>query len=206
MFQAANPQPKIQSRRPKVLIEDYTPDENDKKLRQWLDGWRWEISRDIHGVENFGCLNFMTGHLLQRICDAAHHNLINSTEDLYKETGWHFTDEYGQTVVDKIKEITPIAPQPSKIATVRKCSKYGQPGHTSELFTTPLFFPYSGDLQTPERWQHCPKYSPVESEAPNRRAVGAHPGDPSSVSFCVEPIPVEPGLSLQTEHYPRKST
>ena len=147
----------------------------------------------------------MTDHLLQRVCDATHHSLINSTDDLYKETDWHFTDEYGQTVVDKIKEIVPIAPQPSKTATVRKCSKYGQPGHISELFTTPLFFPYSGDLQTPECWQHCPKYSPVESEAPNRRAVGAHPGDPSNVLFCVEPIPVKPGLTLQTVHYSRKS-
>ena len=98
-------------------MKEYVPNENDKELRRWLDSWRWKISRDIYGapcVKRLGCSNFMADGLLDQICAAAHHNLITSIDDLDKETRWHFIKEYGQTLVDKIKEIIPIVPPTSE--------------------------------------------------------------------------------------------
>lgn len=138
MFRVPNSQPKTQLRRSKR--KDYTPNKDDEKLRQWLEDWRRETSKNLYGVHfvrHFGCSTVMTDDTLGQICDAAHQNLIASTNDLYKETRWHFIDKYGQIIVDKIRDIIPrvIAPPPSKPPTVRKCSKCGQTGHNSEFFT-----------------------------------------------------------------------
>ena len=70
----------------------------------------------------------MTDHL-QRIYDATHHSLVNSTDDLYKEIGWHSTDEYNQTFVDKIKEIVPIVPRPSKTARTEVLEMWSIPSY-----------------------------------------------------------------------------
>ena len=75
--------------------KDYIPDENDKILRQWLNDWRQESSEDAYGkivVRYFGCSSFMPNNTLERICDAAHYDLIASIDDLNKETHWHLAD------------------------------------------------------------------------------------------------------------------
>ena len=132
---------RTQSRWPKA--KDYIPDENDKMFRQWLNDWRRKTSGDTYGkacVRRIGYSNRMLNSTLELICDAAHKNLIASVDDLYKETNWYLTDEHGQTVVDKIKELTPTAPpsksHPAPVPKPRrvKCSNCGQVGHTSERF------------------------------------------------------------------------
>ena len=140
MFQVFDPAPKTQLRRSQ--IKDYIPTESDKNLRKWLDDWRRKTSKEVHGeycVRYYGPLNIMLDDTFERICDAAHHNLITSVDDLYKETRWHLTYEYGQTIIEKIKEIILVdlppstAPHPVKQPQPRKCSSCGQVGHTSEL-------------------------------------------------------------------------
>jgi hypothetical protein len=140
MFQVPNAGPKSQSHRSK--IKDYIPNERDKKLRQWLDDWRQKTSEDVYGkssINYFGCSTVMLDSILERICDAAHQNLISSVDDLHKETRWYLTHKYGQTVIDAIKTIMPATLPPSeshpaKTPKVHKCSSCGRVGHTSELF------------------------------------------------------------------------
>jgi len=140
MSQVSDLESKTRSRRSEV--QDYVPDENDKKFRQWLEDWRRQTSEDLYGayfLGYFGYSNVMTTYTLDRICDAAHQNLITSTDDLYRETGWHLTDEYGQIIVDKIREIMGgSAPPPPKKPAIRKCSKCGQPGHDSKFVVSLL--------------------------------------------------------------------
>jgi len=142
MFQTPDTRPQPQLRRSK--IKDYIPDENDDILQQWLDDWRWYTSEEVFGkasVRYFGCSNVMLDATLERICDAAHHGLIRSIDDLYKETQWHFTDQYGQIIVDAIKDMIPAAPpQESRPATAkeRRCSVCGEVGHTSEHYNSLL--------------------------------------------------------------------
>ena len=88
----------------------------------------------------------MADSTLDQICDAAHQHLISSTNDLFKETRWHLTNEFGQTIVDQIKEVIPAAPPPLKTTATRKCSQCGQPGHNSEHFTTHIPYPHSGNF------------------------------------------------------------
>ena len=124
MFQVQDPRPKTQLRRSKK--KDYIPNENDKRLRSWVDDWRRKTAVGTYGaacVKRFGCSNIMTDQVLDQVCHAAHHGLISSVDNLYKETRWHFTYKYGRTIAEKIKEMLPIAPPPAKVATVWKCSE-----------------------------------------------------------------------------------
>lgn len=135
MFRLPHTIPKTQLRRSK--IKDYIPGENDKAFQQWLKDWRQKTSEDLYGVccvKYLGCSNVMTDHTLGQICDAAHQNLIASTDDLYKETRWHLAYERGQTIVNKIKEMVPAVLLPPKTVAIRRCSMCGQPGHNSEFF------------------------------------------------------------------------
>ena len=128
MFWVPNLHSKSQPCRSK--IKDYTPDNNDKTLQEWLKDWRRKTSKDIYGVhcvKHFGYLNVVADSTLDQICDAAHQHLISSTNDLFKETHWHLTNEFGQTIVDQIKEVIPAAPPPLKTTATRKCSQCGQP-------------------------------------------------------------------------------
>lgn len=146
MFQVPDPGPKNQIRRSK--IKDYVSNESDKTFREWLDDWRRKTSKEVQGdhcVRYYGPLNIMLDDTFERICDAAHHNLITSVDNLYKETRWYLTHEYGQIIIDKIKEIIPADLPPSGSRTAknsrpRKCSNCGQVGHTSELSAE--FFPH----------------------------------------------------------------
>ena len=149
MFQVVSPPPKTQLRR--LKIKDYIPDKNDKELRRYLNDWRQKTSVDAYGalfVKHAGYSNIMTDHLLDRICDAAHHNLIASVDDLYKETRWHLIDKHGQTIVDKIRDTIPAPLPPSKTTTVRRCSQCGQTGHNSELFAALPSYPRFGNLKS----------------------------------------------------------
>jgi hypothetical protein len=61
MFQVLDPPLKSQLRRSKV--KDYTPDEHDKELHQWLKDRRQKTSEEDYGlpfVKHFGCSNIMT--------------------------------------------------------------------------------------------------------------------------------------------------
>ena len=137
MFQVPNPGSKNQPRRSK--IKDYVQNENDKKLRKWLDDWRRKTTKEVHGeqcLRYYGPSNIMLTETFDRICDAAHHNLIASVDDLFKESRWFLTYKYGQIVVDAIKEIIPVDPLPSESHPTKtrqppKCSSCGQVGHTS---------------------------------------------------------------------------
>ena len=135
------PQPRRSTMKP------YEPSEDDKRLRKHLDEWRWEMSVKLHGelfTNDFGCFTFMPNDVLDRICDAAHHNLITSIDALLKETRWHLTREHGQSVVDIVSRMrpetvsrlsqqttTPVAatsgPKPRDLV----CTSCGQPGHSS---------------------------------------------------------------------------
>ena len=71
-------------------VKDYVPNENDKKLQEWLNDWRRRTNKEVHGeawVEHCGPSNIMLDETFERICDAAHHNLIASADDLYKKLG-----------------------------------------------------------------------------------------------------------------------
>ena len=61
----------------------------------------------------------MLDETFEQICDAAHHNLIASADDLYKETRWYLTHEYGQIVFNTIKQIIPADTPPSKSHPVK---------------------------------------------------------------------------------------
>ena len=160
IIQVPDTVPGTRSHWPKA--KDYIPNENDKRFRQWLNGWRRKTSEDTYGKDcasRLGYSNMMLDDTFELICDAAHDNLIASIDDLYEETRWHLTGKYGQTVVDKINEIIPSplpskphpasipqgrkcpipSPLPSKphhapISKGRKCSNCGQTGHNSERF------------------------------------------------------------------------
>ena len=111
MFRVPDAGPKTQPRRSKIM--EHAPNENDKIFRLWLDDWRQETSEYLRGkacVRYFGCSNVMTDTVFGRTCDTVHNNLIASVDDLYKETHWYLTKKYGQVIVDKIKEIEPVAP------------------------------------------------------------------------------------------------
>ena len=106
--------------------------------------------------------------------------------------------------VDPVEEIVPAAPPPSKSRSVtttkpRKCSSCGQVGHTSELTMARLSCSqFTGDFQTTERWQFCPKHALNQVGKPTKK-----PGDTSSILFHVEPMPGDSGSSHQTVHYSR---
>lgn len=203
-FRVPDTQLKTQLRRSR--IKDYIPDKNDEKLRQWLEDWRRKTSIElygVHSVKHFGFSNVMTDHTLSQICDAAHQNLIMSTDDLYKETRWHFIYQYGQTVVGKIREIKPVVPLPVKTTTARKCSKCGQPGHNSEFIISLLRYSHSSNFQIIERSPHCPGKHDLVGETPNHGTTGVHPSNSSTASFRIEPVPHEAGPSNPIVHYSR---
>lgn len=142
MFRVPDTGPRTQPRRSKV--KDYVPNENDKAFRSWLDIWRRETSEAAHGkpcVRYLGSSNIMLDDTFEKICDAVHHNLINSVHDLHKETSrWNLTHKYGQIIVDSIKNIIPAVPPPTATTTTakqRRCSSCSQVGHTSG-------FPFGG--------------------------------------------------------------
>ena len=130
-------------------MKSYEPSENDKTFRKQLDSWRWEMANKLYTeffTTDFGCYTFMTDDVLNRICDAAHFNLITSVENLAKETRWNSSMEYGQRVIEIISAAYPTldsqspletaAPAPStSVPKPREmvCTGCGQRGHTSEF-------------------------------------------------------------------------
>jgi len=136
---------------PRSTMEPYEPSEDDKMLRVRLDRWRWKMADDIFGelfTNNFGCYTFMPNEVFNRICDAAHYDLITSIDTLAKETRWHLSKEHGQAVIKIISEMRPVtAPQsppqtaaPASDPKLRElmCTSCGQPGHSSELASRTL--------------------------------------------------------------------
>jgi len=208
MFRVPNAGPKTQLRRSK--IKDYIPNENDETLQQWLNNWWWETSENVHGwpcVRYFSCSNIMSDSILERICDAAHHNLPTSIDNLYKETRWHLTHEYGQVIINAIREAIPAAPSlepcPAPAPKPRRCSACKQVSHTSEHHVTLLYLHFS-DYRTAERSVQCPRYMPHTAEQvgePRRGVDTTSPGDPSNTVFHIERTSGDPGPSHQTAHY-----
>ena len=129
-------------------MKSYQPSKEDKALRKRLNEWRWKMSNDLYGegfIRGFGCSTFMPNAILNRICDAAHYNLVTSVDTLMKETDWHFSQEHGQKVVDIISEMqaTPPPPSPEQTpvaATLKtgplepSCVGCDQQGHSRGLF------------------------------------------------------------------------
>jgi hypothetical protein len=127
------------------MVKTYEPSEEEKMLRKQLNDWRWKMSVELHGegfTDSFGCATFMADEVLDRICDAAHYDLITSIDALAKETDWHLAKEHGQPVIDIISATTPL-PQVQTDAPVaatsgpkpreQTCTSCGQPGHTSKF-------------------------------------------------------------------------
>ena len=129
-------------------MKPYEPSENDKTLRERLDSWRWEMSDTIFGelfTAGLGCYTLMTDEVLDRICDAAHFNLITSVENLTKETRWHFSTDHGQKVIEiisaahpvidaqpPVQTTTPVTTIPGPKPRDMVCTGCGQRGHSSE--------------------------------------------------------------------------
>ena len=208
MFQTPNTRPEPQLRRSR--IKDYIPDDNDYILQQWLDDWRWYTCEEVFGkasVRYFGCSNVMSDTTFERICDAAHHGLIRSVKDLYKETRWHLTGRYGQIVVDAIKDAIPAVPppelHPATTPKPRKCSLCGEPGHTSERHGTLLYLHLIDSI---ERSVTCSKYASStanRAEKPGRSTGMASPSNFSNVAFRVEQSSGDPHPPHPTVHYSR---
>ena len=133
-------------------MEPYEPSEDDRALRDQLVEWRWKMSNNLFGDtfdRGFGYFMFMPNGVLDRICDAAHYNLITSVETLMRESCWDLSLEYGQKVVDMISEIRPVPvpapapppppPQTPAIVTRKKkyreltCASCKQQGHSRTL-------------------------------------------------------------------------
>lgn len=209
-FQVPDAGLKPQPRRSK--IKDYHPTESDKSFRTWLDGWRQKTSEDDYGKgcsTHFGSSNIMTDTIFERICDAAHHNLINTIDDLYKETRWHLTHKYGQIVVNVVKDVIPVAlppPKPHTEKTLRKCSSCRQVGHTSESSMARLPYLCLVNSWLAERSIQCPNYSQClakQAAGSSRTTETVYPANVMNVSFCVEPTQSDPGPSQPTAHYSR---
>ncbi|KIK18680.1 hypothetical protein PISMIDRAFT_14176 [Pisolithus microcarpus 441] len=91
-FDSLLPKPTHAPQRSHLL--KYTKDKYDCKLEEALLDWHEEKTVAIYG---WACLNdhgtiVMTGTMLDRIVDSAHHHKIQTCQDLRRETGWMNSD------------------------------------------------------------------------------------------------------------------
>ncbi|KIK12850.1 hypothetical protein PISMIDRAFT_120112 [Pisolithus microcarpus 441] len=103
-FESHLPKPPRMSQRSR--LPKYTKDKYDYKLEEALLDWREDKTVAVYG---WACLNdhgpvIMTATTLNRVVDCAHHHKIQTREDLKRETAWMNSDQYGDEIVNLIKQ------------------------------------------------------------------------------------------------------
>lgn len=95
-------------------ILKYTRDNYDLTLQDALEDWQEEKTAMVYGwacLNNHGPLVIMLTYLLNQIVDCAHHQKLQSVQDLKQETGWTGTEKFRADIIMLVMQHT--APHPS---------------------------------------------------------------------------------------------
>ncbi len=109
---------------------------------------QWRVSKVIEeygqgGLSSFGPGIVMPNETLSRVIACVHNSKIKDIQDLQRETKWCGVEDYGQEILDIIKQLRPSTsaltttplPMPdltkagSKSKRVSRCGACGQEGH-----------------------------------------------------------------------------
>ncbi|KAG2033585.1 hypothetical protein BDR03DRAFT_871663 [Suillus americanus] len=96
---------------PRSHISKYEKTANDFTFQDALDEWREQKVVEVYGwyhLNDLGPTIVMPNAMLDRIVDCVHHQKIQNTIDLKKETGWTDVESVGEEVVALIKKYSPL--------------------------------------------------------------------------------------------------
>lgn len=100
----------------KLKVRNFTMDEYNQRLRDGLTMWRKQQLKDegCDGDDFFGPEILMSNDVRNQIVDLAHHGKIPNVKAIEEQTGWQYTLQYGQ----KILEIINIYSRPQALLPV----------------------------------------------------------------------------------------
>ena len=96
-------------------LPKYMQTVQDRALGDALHGWREDKTSALFGwaaLNDFGPCLVMPNSILECIVDCAHHNKIETLQDLKKETGWTEADRLGSEVIALVQHHVPPRSSP----------------------------------------------------------------------------------------------